>query len=715
MSVLLRGVGVAAGNTTILQGMDFEVARGRIVAVVGPNGAGKTTLLDAISGTVPGITGTVEIDGAPRPTKPGVPRAGVGRVFQGSPLPETMTAGEVLALVAGGRRAAAPVLERFGLTAHETSFVAELSTGMRRILDLAVASIGRPAVLLLDEPASGLAQSEIEHLAEVLLRLREQTDACVVLVEHDAWLVKAVADEIVVLDDGEIVARGTPDEVMAAEHVRAQPRMRAPRDERFTDALGRVEATSVPAPPLIRRSLSTWTIARLGLREFAAGLGSVLILGVLSRVLKVELGIGLYAVGAILATYNLAAPLGLPIGHWSDTRPIRGRRRVPYILGGATIAGLAVALAPHVAGGFVGGLSLGAIVLAVGLFVLMGIGMYGAGTAYFALISDIAGPAERGHVAKVIYLELLAGVFLGVALTGALVEDVEVGTGAIPPGTHTLFALAGVGIFVLTLLAVIGMERRAAPLSATPMPEQRVAFTTVVRESARMPQARLFFGFMIASTLFFFIQQAIVQPFGGDVFGMSVGSASGLTAMVTLGTIVGMIVAGRPFAVQVGHKRVARWGLIFSVIAFTGLAIAAGTVSGPGVWLTLLFVGLGLGIFNVASLALMMSMVTRARAAFFMGAWTVAHAFADGASTAGGGVVFSAANWLTGSEAAGYAIVFALEAVGLALCLPLLRRVDPERFVAEASSVSSDVTPVVPGGTPAGVAAFSAVEPRARG
>lgn len=674
MSLRLRDVVVTAGEARLLQGVTLDVAAGRILAVVGPNGAGKTTLLDAISGVAPGARGTVEIAGEVDGGRGGEPRRGVGRVFQGSPLPETLTVAEVAAIATGDRRSAAALAQRFGLAPHATAFVAELSTGMRRILDLAVATVGSPAVLLLDEPASGLAQSEIEYLAEVLLRWREQTGAAIVIVEHDAWLVRAVADEVVVLEQGRVAAQGSVGEVLTATHVRSRPRVRQ-RDDRFDASLGRVRAEAAPAPPLIRRTLSTWTLLRLGLREFSAGLASVLILGVLNRVLKVELGVSLGVVAAVLASYNLAAPVALPIGHWSDTRPLFGRRRTPYIVGGAIVTGLAVAAAPHVAGRLAGGVTAQAVVLSVALFVAMGLGMYGSGTVFFALLSDVSPPQERGNVAKVIYLELLAGILFGVGLTGAIVDE-EAGN------LGTLFALAGFMIVVLTTLAVWGQERRAIEQPARA--PARVRLTAALREVSRIRQARLFFGFMVASTLFLFIQQAVLQPFGGDVFGMTVEQTSGFNAMLTLGTIVGMVTAGRPFAEQVGHRRVAWAGLWLSVSAFGGLAFAAAAASVPATWLSLLFVGFGTGVFNVATLALMMTMATRARAALFMGAWTFAHALADGAATAGGGIVYTVARAVTGSTTRGYAAVFALEAIGLALCLPLLRRVDPSRFAAEA-------------------------------
>jgi BCD family chlorophyll transporter-like MFS transporter len=682
----LDDVIVTAGSTRLLDGITLEAPAGRIVAIVGPNGAGKTTLLDAVCGVAPNVRGTVTLNGQAGST--GSRRAGIGRVFQGSPLPETLTVAEVASLATGDRRAATELLHRFGLAPHSSSFVAELSTGMRRILDLAVATVGQPSVLLLDEPASGLAQSEIEHLADVLRGWRDATGAAVLIVEHDAWLVRSLADEVVVMDAGRIVARGTSREVLASKRPRSEPRMRSPRDARFREALDRVTADALPSSGPPKRSLSKWTLLRLGLRELSAGMSSVLILGVLSRVLKVELGVTLGVVTAVLASYNLAAPIALAVGHRSDTRPIFGRRRTPYIVAGAVVTGLAVAAAPHVAGRLAGGVTPAAVLLSVLLFVAMGIGMYGAGTVFFALLADLSGPRERAHTASVVYLELMVGVLLGVALTGVVLKDDAQNLG-------TLFGLAGLLVVVLSVLAVWGQEKKVRAGDVAPAPAERgVSLRAAVRAIAAVPQARAFFLFMVMSTLFLFLQQAVLTSFGGDVLKLSVRATSSFSAILTIGTIAGMVVAGRPFAEQLGHRRIAFVGLGGSVVAFGGLAAAAAASAAPPAWLSILGLGFASGLFNVSSLALMMGMADRRRTALFMGAWTLAHALADGTATAGGGAVFEVARRAFGSLPGGYAAVFGLEALGLALCLPLLRTIDPTRFATQASA--ADGAPPVP-------------------
>src|SRR3712207_6684854 len=135
-------------------------------------------------------------------------------------------------------------------------------------------------------------------------------------------------------------------------------------------------------------------------------MASVLVLGVLNRVMKVELGISLVVVAVLLASYNLAAPFALAIGHRSDQRPILGRHRAPYIVGGAILTATAVLLAPHLADRLAADVNAVMVTVAVVVFVLMGVGMYGAGAVYFALIADITARDERAHAAAVVYLML---------------------------------------------------------------------------------------------------------------------------------------------------------------------------------------------------------------------------------------------------------------------------------------------------------------------
>jgi BCD family chlorophyll transporter-like MFS transporter len=680
MSLRIDDVHVSIGEHHLLNGIDLQIAAGRIVCVVGPNGAGKTTLLDAICDLVPS-TGSIQIVGADGVSSVDRNPETIGRAFQGSPLPATLTVAEVAVVVASSRAGAEELMGRFGLLPHASSFVSELSTGMKRILDLAVATAHRPSLLILDEPSSGLAAAEIEHLAALIKRWRDTSNAAILVVEHDAALVQAIADEVVVLDDGRVSAHGDAREMLEARRS-GTVRLRRPEDPEFRDALHVVANDAAPVAPLPRRALSTWTLLRLGLRQFAAGMSAALIFGVLNRVLKVELGLSLAVVAPILASLNLAAPLALGVGHRSDTRPIFGYRRSPYIIGGALITGLAVAGAPHAAGALADGLTATSVLAALALFIVMGIGMYGAGTVFFALIADLAPEEERGHAASLVYLMLLGGVFAGVALTAAVLH-------ADASNLSTLFTIAGVLVFALTTIGVWGHEPKVTAEMQLKASEEHTPFRIALREVTSMSQARSFFLFMILSTIFLFLQQAVLEPYGGEVLGMDVRTTTAFNAMLTLGILLGMVSAGRPWAAQVGHLRMAKVGLIWSGIGFALLGFAALASSIPPSWLTIFGIGIGNGIFSVAGLALMMSMASRGHAALFMGAWTVAHALAEGVATGGGGVIYEVLASVTGGPAGGYASVFFIQGVGLLACIPLLRRIDLDRFRAEVDALAS--------------------------
>lgn len=681
MSVKIRDLSVTIGEHKLLDQVSLDIQSGKIVCVVGPNGAGKTTLLDAICGIV-ATEGSVVISGQGDAVQA---HSSIGRAFQGSPLPATLTVAECCVVVTGSRRAAEDLMGRFGLKPHASSFISELSTGMKRILDLATATAKTPALLILDEPSSGLAVAEIEHLAELIKRWRDLSGAAVLVVEHDAALVEAIADEVVVLTDGQVVAHGDAHEMLETRR-RGKMRLRRPEDPMFREAMHQVAEQAAPAAPLPRRALSTWTLLRLGLRQFAAGMSTALIFGVLNRVLKVELGVSLAVIAPILASLNLAAPLALGVGHRSDTKPIFGYRRLPYILGGATIAGLTVAAAPYVARTLAEGATPVSVTVALTLFLVMGIGMYGAGTVFFALIADLAPEDERGHAASVVYLMLLAGIFGGVVLTATMLPE-NADLTRLMDGLNSLFAVVGALVVLLTAIAVWGHEEKVTVASQLEAEAGHASFRLALREVASIPQARTFFFFMVVSTIFLFLQQAVLEPFGGEVLGMSVKTTTAFNAMMTLGLLIGMGSAGRPWAETLGQLKVAKLGLLISGIGFVILGFAALASSAPPSWLTIFVIGIGSGVFTVAGLALMMAMASHGHTALFLGAWTVGHALAEGLATATGGIVYEALQVVLGSAVVGYATVFMIQGAGLLACIPILKRIDLDLFRQEADEL----------------------------
>jgi ABC-type branched-subunit amino acid transport system ATPase component len=234
----VRNVAVRFGGVHAVDGVSHEFPAGEIIGLIGPNGSGKTTLLDAISGQVRCTEGSVLLDGQDLVDHFPEDRAQLGlvRSFQDCRLFPELSVHEVLLVSEDARRRAGvlattlhlpwarraerekraavdEVIDAFGLTRFRDHRVAELSTGTRRVVDLASIVLAEPRLLLLDEPTAGIAQREAEAFAPLLRRIHDVTGATIVLVEHDVPLVFSLCSQVVVMETGRIVSAGAPDVV----------------------------------------------------------------------------------------------------------------------------------------------------------------------------------------------------------------------------------------------------------------------------------------------------------------------------------------------------------------------------------------------------------------------------------------------------------------------------------------------------------------------
>ena len=234
------GLTVHFGGVHALNGVTFRAEPGEIVGLIGANGSGKTTTLDVISGLVAPQAGTVRLDGIDLVEYLPEERLGVGMVrsFQDCRLFPELTVLDVLLLSEDARSEVAvfsttlrlpwarraerrkqeavdQVITAFGLERFRHHRTAELSTGTRRVVDLASIVLARPRLLLLDEPTAGIAQREAEAFVPLLRRLHQVADTTIVLVEHDVPLVFELCSTVVVMELGRVVASGPPEEVRA--------------------------------------------------------------------------------------------------------------------------------------------------------------------------------------------------------------------------------------------------------------------------------------------------------------------------------------------------------------------------------------------------------------------------------------------------------------------------------------------------------------------
>ena len=273
-ALAVDGVWVRFGGIRAVDEVSFEVAPGEIVGLIGPNGAGKTTLLDLMSGYArPGggrvVLGGRDVTGL---APDGRALRGLGRSFQDARLFPALTVEETLKValerwvgvrdpfnamlrLPAQRDAEVAVqwyvdqlIDLLGIESFRTKFVAELSTGSRRVVDLACVLAHRPSVVLLDEPSSGIAQRETEALGPLLLRIRDQLGASLVVIEHDMPLITSISDRLVALDQGRVVTIGPPDEVLHHPEVVASYLGTTPEVIARSGA-GSATAVAPPHPP----------------------------------------------------------------------------------------------------------------------------------------------------------------------------------------------------------------------------------------------------------------------------------------------------------------------------------------------------------------------------------------------------------------------------------------------------------------------------------
>jgi ABC-type branched-subunit amino acid transport system ATPase component len=233
------------GGIAAVNDVSFTLHEGEILGLIGPNGAGKTTIFDIISGHLPTQRGHIFVGQADVTDWPAERRAGIGlgRSFQDAKIFPSLTVAENIALglerhievndhvsalfgTPAIRESEADVaytvddlIELMGLGAFRDKFVAELSTGSRRIVDLAMSIAHDPSVLLLDEPSSGIAQRETEALGPLLKRIQAETGCAMLVIEHDMPLITSLSDSIVALDLGAVLTQGPPASVLANESV----------------------------------------------------------------------------------------------------------------------------------------------------------------------------------------------------------------------------------------------------------------------------------------------------------------------------------------------------------------------------------------------------------------------------------------------------------------------------------------------------------------
>jgi BCD family chlorophyll transporter-like MFS transporter len=396
--------------------------------------------------------------------------------------------------------------------------------------------------------------------------------------------------------------------------------------------------------------------------------------------MRVELGLDLLAVSLMIGGgHYLGALIAIPFGYFSDTHPVFGYRRTFYVLGGALVTVLVLAGSPWVGLWLARSPAAWKVGLAFLYFLLEGISTYVAGTAYLALIADRTTRATRGQATGLIWTLLMVGIIAtGVSTSFALREYHF-------QGLVVLFAVGGTLAMALALAALIGQERRTAMVPR----RTQGGFRRALRLVLESRNSRRFGAFLLVSMFSYFMQDVLLEPFGGEVFGLSPAQTTRFNAYMGVGVVTGMLWGGMSLIPRFGKRRITGYGVLILALSFGALTAIALAGQAGSLAPVITLQGLGAGLFTVGGVALMMDMTSEQHTGLFVGAWTLVQALARGPSSLVGGALHNMVSAMGASPGQAYGAVFAFEGLGLLLAFVLLRGVAVERFEQEISSFST--------------------------
>lgn len=451
----------------------------------------------------------------------------------------------------------------------------------------------------------------------------------------------------------------------------------------------------LPFADAASRDLPLSQILRLSLFQVSVGMASVMLLGTLNRVMIVELSVPAMIVAIMIALPVLIAPFRAVLGFRSDThRSAIGWKRVPFIWFGSLCQMGGLAVMPFalivLSGDQTLGPSWAGEVLAAFAFLMTGLGMHMTQTAGLALASDLADDETRPRVVSLLYVMYLLGMGLSALLAGWLLRDfsnlvlIRVVQGA---------ALVGLGLNLVALWK----QEHMRPMSVAERAAPRPAFSSAWSDFMATQSAARWILVVFVGTLAFNMQDVLLEPYGGEVLGLSVGKTTWLTAAWSFGALLGLAFAARQLRGGMAPHRLMILGIWIGMIAFGAVILSALGHSMMLFFAGATLIGLGSGLFAVATLinAMNLPVLNDAGRGLALGAWGAAQATAAGCAIALGGTL---RDWITSlalggklgdslaTSATGYASVYITEIVALFITLLLLRPlVQQARCIASSS------------------------------
>ncbi len=458
------------------------------------------------------------------------------------------------------------------------------------------------------------------------------------------------------------------------------------------------------------------TMLRLGLFNMGLGLMSVLTLAVLNRVMISELDIPATVTAGALAVPQFMAPARVFFGQLSDRRKLFNLHRSGYVWIGTLLFGTSVFVAVQIIwkmaalvqanGGWAwsGEITLWTIALGAVLG-FYGLTLSASSTPFTALLVDISEEKTRSKIVAIVWSMLLFGVVVG-GISGSIflkkVQQSGIVLGAnvgslisqgekllntpidnLQAPINSLFLIVPAIAFGMGLLGTLGIERKYSRFNqrnVSSTREDQITFAESLKIVTSSRQTAIFFSFLVIFTISLFMQEAVLEPYGGEVFGMSIGETTLLNSYWGMGILLGYSATGFLVVPRIGKKNTARLGCILTAACFSLIILAGFTQQPKILQYALVLFGTATGIGTVGSITLMLDLTAAETAGAFIGTWALAQAMSRAIATLLGGVILDIGRAIFQTPLLAYSSAFALQALGMICAIFVLNQVNVREF-----------------------------------
>jgi MFS transporter, BCD family, chlorophyll transporter len=404
-----------------------------------------------------------------------------------------------------------------------------------------------------------------------------------------------------------------------------------------TDVLKKFGMNVLPFADGASTGLPLDRLLRLSLFQISVGMATVLLLGTLNRVMIVELSVPALLVATMVALPVLAAPFRALMGFRSDThRSAIGWRRVPFVWFGSLYQFGGLAFMPFALILLSGDQTLGpwwaGEALAAAAFLMTGIGMHMTQTAGLALAADQAEPEKRHRVVALLYVMFLAGMALSAIVLGTLLRDFS--------QILLIQVLQGAAVVTLGLnLVALWKQESMNPMTREERAAPRPRFSDALVDLAVQPGMLRMIAVIALGTAAFSMQDVLLEPYGGEILGLSVAATTSLTAVWAIGALAGFGMAARDLGRGRDPFRIAATGALVGIAAFSAVVFAAPLDSAALFFAGAGLIGLGAGLFGVSMLTAVIAVPRSGLvdSGLALGAWGAAQATATGVAIVLGG------------------------------------------------------------------------------